>query len=371
MSRSAASSRENFLHSLTSATERPISEAEMKRFIPQALAAAVLLSLVCACDPAAIILAGKIFHAPNKVYRNGLEFSPQVQAMAASAYAQTFDLAAPNASLRVAIVEPGDYVFQWAPHVEGRNVWMDRPMMLSMTRSPGPARGLIVALHGFGSCKEQMTPWAFDLASHGYRVALVDLRGHGASSGEWVSFGPLEKRDLKIVVDELERRGLTENNLGLLGVSYGASIALDFAAADHRVRTVVAMEPFSSAQQGIPELARAAFPEHAANISDRLFASAFSIAARRGMFDWAETDTGRSIPSIACPLFFIHGAADTWLSPEHSKRLLRDAKPGSRLLLVADETHVSLPLGVQKVSGEVRAWFDAQLAPATVIASTL
>ena len=35
------------------------------------------------------------------------------------------------------------------------------------------------------------------LSERGYRAVLVDLRGHGRSTGEWLTFGPLEGRDLQ------------------------------------------------------------------------------------------------------------------------------------------------------------------------------
>jgi len=329
------------------------------------LALCALLSVplfVVGCDnPIAGKVAGKIFRAPNKTPKNGLEFSRDVQDVARKAYAETFSVNVQGAVLRVGVVEPGEYSFQWTPKINGKNVWVEGPIKLSVTRTDAPAKGLLIMLHGFGCCKEQMLPWALELASAGYRVALVDLRGHGRSTGEWVGFGALEKRDMIKVLDTLEQKGLGKIPVGILGVSYGASVALDFAAEDARVNTVVAIEPFSSARAGIPEMARAAFPEYASKISDRMFRSAFLIGANKGVFDWDETDTSRSVSRIHHPILLIHGGSDTWLSPDHSRRLLSQAKLGSRLIVVPDETHVSLPLGMEKIGGDVRNWFDASL----------
>jgi len=218
-----------------------------------ALLSLTALALLGGCDnPIAGQVAGQIFRAPNKTPKNGLEFSQDVQQIARQAYAQTFSVNVSGAVLRVGIIEPGDYHFQWQPKIKGKNVWVEGPIKLSVTRTNEVAKGLIVMLHGFGCCKEQMLPWALDLASSGYRVAMVDLRGHGRSTGEWVSFGALEKHDMKTVLNALEQRKLGGVPIGVLGISYGASIALDFAAEDSRVRTVVAIEPFSTARAGIP-----------------------------------------------------------------------------------------------------------------------
>ena len=323
----------------------------------------LLLSLLAAgCNPAAGLVANQIFRAPNKRTHHGLEFTSDVQALAQRATFDSFDVGVKGASLRVALVGPGRYELLWQPRIDGPNVWVETPMALQMERKGTPARGLILTLHGFGSCKEQMLPWAVELANEGYYVAMVDLRGHGASTGEWVGFGALEKRDLSQVLDELERRGYRDLPIGVLGVSYGASIGLAFAAEDPRVRSVIAFSPFASAEAGIPELARAAFPDHAARISDRLFRAAFRLGAVRGGFDWAATDVLPSMEKLDRPVLFVHGAADTWLRPEHSRRLHSSAVPGSRLVLVEDETHVSLPLQLAKIASEIRAWFEAELA---------
>ncbi|MGH8016989.1 MAG: alpha/beta hydrolase [Opitutaceae bacterium] len=314
------------------------------------------------CDPFAGIVASKIFRAPNQAPMNGIEFQPAVQRIAQEAYAARFEVPVRGAVLQVGIIEPGDYALDWNPRTDGNSVWIDGPMHLDFERGNEAPDGLIVILHGFGCGKEQMLPWAFELASAGYRVAMVDLRGHGRSTGNWVGFGALEKEDLKQVLDTIESRSERSLPVGVLGVSYGGAVALHFAAEDPRVRTVVALAPFASAAGAIKELARALFPDYAAKISERTFRNAFSIGAAKGSFVWKETNTTRSVAALHRPVFLIHGSKDTWISPENSRRLYREAETGSRLLMVPGETHVSLPLCMDEISGEVRSWFDAKLA---------
>ncbi len=135
-----------------------------------------------------------------------------------------------------------------------------------------------------------MTPWAIRLAQAGYRCAVLDLRGQGVSTGKHISFGAFEARDVSAVIDDLGRRGWDVSRVGLLGVSYGASVALLTAGRDTRVKTVVAFEPFASAERAVPELMRAVFTEEAAGISDRQFAAAHVKQARVAGFAWADAD---------------------------------------------------------------------------------
>ena len=70
------------------------------------------------------------------------------------------DVGPPAASLAVALIEP---------HLS--------------------VRGTVFVLHGIRDSKESVRAWGERLASAGYRAVLVDLRGHGRSSGTFLSYG--------------------------------------------------------------------------------------------------------------------------------------------------------------------------------------
>jgi pimeloyl-ACP methyl ester carboxylesterase len=224
-----------------------------------------------------------------------------------------------------------------------------------------PPRGTVLLLHGYLQNKAFVTPWAVRLAQAGFRCVLVDLRGHGASSGKHISFGAFESRDLEIVLDDLARRGWDVERIGLLGVSYGASIGLVTAGRDRRIATVVALQPFASAERAVPELMRAAFPQEAKGITDEQFAAAHLKQAAWGKFSWAHADIPASLQRTRAPVLFIHGEKDTWISADHSRELMKIAPPGSRLILAPQDTHVSLPLQIEPFADQVIDWFDAGL----------
>jgi pimeloyl-ACP methyl ester carboxylesterase len=48
-----------------------------------------------------------------------------------------------------------------------------------------------------------MLPAAKELAEAGYRAVLVDLRGHGRSTGKYTTFGVQAAKDLSQVIDAL------------------------------------------------------------------------------------------------------------------------------------------------------------------------
>jgi pimeloyl-ACP methyl ester carboxylesterase len=221
----------------------------------------------------------------------------------------------------------------------------------------------VILLHGFLQNRNSVTPWAIRLAQAGYRCALLDLRGHGLSTGKHISFGAFEARDVSAVIDDLGRRGWDVSRVGLFGVSYGASVALLTAGRDERVRTVVAFEPFASAERAVPELMRAVFTSEARGISDQQFAAAHIKQARVAGFSWADADIPAALRRTRAPVLFLHGEADAWLSPDHSRTLFKYAPVGSRLELVPKANHVTLPLQIAPFETEIIDWLGAGLNP--------
>ena len=227
-----------------------------------------------------------------------------------------------------------------------------------VARRVATPKGTLIFLHGYLQDKRFVTPWAIRLAQEGYRCVVVDLRGHGQSTGKHIGFGAFEAADISAVLDDLARRGWDVSRVGLFGVSYGASVALLAAGRDARVQAVVAFEPFASAEKAVPELMRAAFASQAEGISDRQFAAAHVKEARVAGFDWQDADIPTALGRTKAPVLFLHGEADTWLSPDHSRELLKSAPAGSRLKLAPGDNHVTLPLQIAPFEREIIEWFD-------------
>ncbi len=315
------------------------------------------------------ILAQKVVAPPNKSGIKPLFSDWDVYKHAPDAFAETWavKVGPPPAQLAVASIEPGDYGYVYdlkLEYAEGRDphvasfkaFW--RP---AAQRTPMASRGTIVLLHGYLQNRNSVVPWAVRLAQAGFRCAVFDLRGHGESTGDHISFGAFESTDLSQVLDDLARRGWDVSHVGLLGVSYGASVALLAAGSDKRVTTVVAMEPFASAERAVPELARAAFASDAKGITDKQFAAAHAKEARIAGFQWSQADIPAALARTRAPVLFIHGEKDIWISADHSRELAQHAPAGSKLVLAPLDNHVTLPLQVEVFAPQVVAWFEAEL----------
>jgi dienelactone hydrolase len=106
---------------------------------------------------------------------------------------------------------------------------------------PSTTGAAIVLLHGAGSTRSAVLDHAAVLARHGYGVLLFDARGHGRSGGRAMDLGWYGDRDVDGAVSFLLTRPEVDGSrLAAVGMSMGGEEALGAAAADPRIRAVVA-----------------------------------------------------------------------------------------------------------------------------------
>jgi pimeloyl-ACP methyl ester carboxylesterase len=187
--------------------------------------------------------------------------------------------------------------------------------------------GTIVYLHGVADNRESAAGVVARFLPHGYRVIAYDSRAHGASGGDACTYGYYEKSDLRRVIDTLPRGPIV-----LIGTSLGAAVALQEAADDPRVITVVAAETFSDLRTVAIERAPLFFTRGVIN-------RAFTLAETEGHFQVDEASPVRAAVRIHVPVLVIHGDADVDTPSVHSQRLRAALGGPSRLILVAGARH--------------------------------
>lgn len=277
----------------------------------------------------------------------------------------------PQAVLSAAVIAPGDYGYtrtiRQKPLANGRislepvSAWT---IPASRPDPHAPAKATILILHGYEDTKEDQLHWAFFLAKLGYRSILVDLRGHGRSTGDWIGYGAFEVHDLQQVLDDAQRRGLLTGPIGVLGDSYGASIALELAGRDSRIASVVAMQPFSDARQGIVEFAHGVIPGMVKSWADQDFSNALDRAAVMARFSWSSTDILSAVDRTKAPILYVRGRNDRWIPPAESDIL--DAHTRSPHMTITaslpwGNDHVILSWLLDPIAEPVGEWFDETL----------
>jgi pimeloyl-ACP methyl ester carboxylesterase len=243
------------------------------------------------------------------------------------------------------------------------SVWLVEPK--------GPPLATVLVLHGIRSDKYWFVGLARKIAAQGFRAVIPDLRGHGRSSGDWLSYGVREARDLSALLNELSKTGRLVEPVGVVGVSYGAAAGIQLAAGDARVRAVVAIAPFRSLHAVVPDYAR-----HYVPLLGRLIPDSLIAAGVEGGGELAEFDPGAASPLAAisrtdAQVLLIHGLGDDHIPPEHSRQLHAAALEHSELILVPGNDHFSIngdntgAIGTNGMAW-LRRWLHAAQTKSTV-----
>ncbi len=268
----------------------------------------------------------------------------------------------PDAELAVAELPPGDYHVRFISGI--RTNWDGHKFLTMKFKSetndnftPLKEPATIVILHGYMMYKETMAPWAAALALAGYRVVLVDLRGHGKSTGDVVTYGKYETEDLIQLLDYLKAHGECDDKVGVLGLSYGATLALHWAARDPRVKAVVAMAPYDHPEDAARRLAK----EVKVPISPKKLKEALALAAQRLDLKWDDWSGEAAMRGVKEPVLLIGGGHDRVVLPEDIQALKKVAPKGTTVIMVPGVNHFVLGFLLHELADPVKAWFQASL----------
>lgn len=227
----------------------------------------------------------------------------------------------------------------------------------------GEAHGTVLVLHGWRNKMFWMKGIAHKLADTGYRAVLVDLRGHGGSTGDYISYGAIESADLVQVVDTLQRMGLLQGPLGVWGISMGGSTAILFAGRDARVQAVVAVSPYRSMRDVVPGFIRLGLPIRGLLMSDDQIAAQVDLAAEEAGFNPDKADALRAIQQTDAPVLILHGEWDALVPYRHGKALRNAAPAGSELVELKMTGHIGAFFHGE-VADRSLAWFERHFAGA-------
>src|SRR5262245_7004683 len=212
----------------------------------------------------------------------------------------------------------------------------------------GKRRATLVYLHGVADNRGSGVGVIQRFVPRGFDVVAYDSRRHGESPGDVCTYGFVEKRDLRRIID-----GLPSDPVILIGSSLGAAVALQEAGSDSRVAAVVAAESFSDLRTVVTERAPWFLP-------GPIVRQAFIVAEQRGRFLVDAVSPVQAARTISAPVLLIHGADDKETSPAHSQRIF-DALAGPRLLMLVPGAGHNQSLYGPGVWTEVERWIDEAL----------
>lgn len=326
--------------------------------------AAAMATLLLALGGCATLVANEIVDASNGGHPTRM---PGIHGKIARAFYSLelrVPVGPPPASLQAAIVEPRDYGFsigakdiggwrighwrvQNAPAIAFRDFHPRKPFLqrlrAGLAREPAcRPSGTVILLPGGSTRKEAFLGYALDLANHGYRAILVDLPGQGDSSGRYLTYGIVGQRYIIRLIRALAARNLIERPLAIVGLSEGAVVALDVAAADPDIDAVIAVEPFTDIRLAVRELSHDDHPIISDLVENRqTIGKALKIGSGKIGANLAAADPGSRVGQIRAPVLYIVGQIDN-VAPAAGVRKLAARTPESRFVELPKYSHDGL-----------------------------
>lgn len=289
-------------------------------------------------------IENQVIEAPNK----GRHFDPRSDP---SEFVQR--LIGVDNQFRVDVGPPDASLLVWGIEPDLKDVGSDQ------------AKGTILVLHGIHNEMSSMLGKGHDLARAGYRVFLVDLRGNGRSTGDWLTYGVRESQDLVQVIDAIDQRGQLDGDLGVWGLSYGAATAIQLAGRDPRVKAVVAVAPFSSMRSAVPAYTHTVLPPFAWFNDEAKFNALIDRASTRAGFDPDDADTAAAAARSQAQILLLHGKWDALVPIENSETILAADSGRAQLERLPGLGHVTIYFDVGSVVKKRSiAWFDRWLGSA-------
>jgi len=223
---------------------------------------------------------------------------------------------------------------------------------------------------GYRGTKSDLIGIGMALWRAGFNVLTFDFHGHGADHGAPVTLGFREVQDLFGALDYAHTR-VEDAQIGVIGFSMGASVAILVTARRQDVRAVVADSPFATHEDIVTHAI-----ERVTRLPGRQVARlADTFLNWRAGYRHRDVRPIDEVAAIAPrPLLIIHGSADRTIPVEHAYRVYAAAGAPKELWIGEGADHcgtyfLDRPAYCARVVAFFERALDAETAPASMAES--
>lgn len=225
------------------------------------------------------------------------------------------------------------------------------------------ARGTIILVHGWRSHPEIdfSASWESYIKKE-LNVLAIEQRAHGQSEGKYVCFGTKERFDLLDWITFINKRYGSENKIIISGISMGSSTVMMTLGEEELPQNVVGATAdcgFVSAWDEFVHVLKRSYhlPKfpllYTTDLLSRVVAD----------FGFREYSTEESLKKAKIPVLMLHGLADDFVPPEHSRRSAAACSSPCELLEVEGAGHgMSYLVDPDTVKEKLDAFFDRVLS---------
>ncbi|MEL7220331.1 MAG: alpha/beta fold hydrolase [Bacteroidota bacterium] len=202
-----------------------------------------------------------------------------------------------------------------------------------------PVRGVMILVHGIGSCKEHMNSLAIGLAAQGIACFWADGRAQGQSEGKYCTYGYFEKQDIQALY-QVAQKSYPDVPIGIWGNSLGGAIALQALELEEGLAFGIIQSTFTDLDQIVYDYQKRYTFGVGAHWATRI---ALREAGEIAGFPPAAVCPIESARQIEQPVLIAHGDADKNISVEYGKQLYETlASEDKELVIVAGGGHNNL-----------------------------
>ena len=195
----------------------------------------------------------------------------------------------------------------------------------------------MVVVHGFGDNSLTLGNYIRFFHQAGYNVLAPDNRSHGHSQGKYIGFGWQDRQDLQDWIQQLIRRKGSNVQIGLFGVSMGASTVMYYLGlkVPKQVKTAIADCGYASINGELTYELKRLFnlPSVPLIPTANLYTQAL---AHYSLYDG---ETSQTLKHNRIPLFIIHGTKDTFVPTSNAKLNYQNDSGPKKLWLVKGAKH--------------------------------
>jgi len=198
----------------------------------------------------------------------------------------------------------------------------------------------VLLVHGNGANRSQSLSRGKLLASHGYAVLMISLRGHGDSTGDYHDVGYSARQDVQAAVGFLEGRRAGRPVI-VMGNSMGSAAAI-FAAGElgNRVHGYVLESPYQDLKVAVWNRTHAYLPP----VLREVAYSGLRIVGPIFLPHLEQISPLKAIADIPrdVPVLVLAGGADRLARPEEARALYNQVAAHGRLVFLPGAGHGNL-----------------------------
>ncbi|MFR7592169.1 MAG: alpha/beta hydrolase [Longibaculum sp.] len=192
-----------------------------------------------------------------------------------------------------------------------------------------------IMIHGYKSSSDNMMSYGMVYEKRGYNVLLPDNRAHGASEGEYIGMGWLDKDDIASWVDWIVKQD-SQAQIILHGVSMGSATTM-MASGDNLEHVIGYIEDCGYTS---------VWDIFASELDKRFSLPTFPVldvsnwvAQMKAGYDFKEASSVEQLKKTKNPILFIHGGKDDFVPTEMVKEVYEAATCEKDMFIVEPAGH--------------------------------